>query len=446
MIRNLLATTAIATLLATGAYAQTTPTSPAPSAAPAESAAPMVKHAKGHLASELIGKRVYNSTGDDAQNIGSVSDLVMDEQGAVQAIVVGVGGFLGIGQKEVALQYDLVQWAERDGEEWLIVETTADALKAQQEFDRAAYRPMPADAEVSETKPVTAEDLANAPVVPEEGEAADDSALAPADDQSTTGMAAAPTDDGAAPADDTASAPADSGAATDDTASATDDAASDTTAAAPADDGTAPADDTASADSASETDDMAASDTATDDPASDTAAAPADDTETDTTAAAPGDDTQTSGESASSADTQTTDDSMAAAPSDSGEGTDQTTTGAVDRSSLQEMPVEEIRSEELVGTAVYGANEESVGEIGDVLLSEDGKVDAILVDVGGFLGIGEKEVAIGMDSLNFMSDADGNLYLYTGLTKEQLEQQASYDESTYAENRDEMRMSAPEAQ
>lgn len=378
MIRNLLATTAIATLVATGAYAQTTsPTTPAPSAAPAEQAAPMVKHAKGHLASELIGKRVYNGTGDDAKNIGSVSDLVLDEQGAVQAIVVGVGGFLGIGQKEVALEYDLVKWGERDGEEWLIVETTADALKAQQEFDRAAYEPMPADADVAETKPATAEDLAKAPK-PEEGEAADDSASAPADDQSATGMAAAPTDDATAPADDTA-------------------------------------------------------------------AAPADDTETDTTAAAPGDDTQTSGESASSADQQKTDDSMAAAPADDAAGTDQTQTGAIDRSSLKEMPADEIRSEDIVGTTVYGANDENVGEIGDVILSEDGKVDAILVDVGGFLGMGEKEVAIGMDNLNFMSDADGNMYLYTGLTKEQLEQQPAYDESTYAENRDEMRMTAPEA-
>ena len=77
---------------------------------------------------------------------------------------------------------------------------------------------------------------------------------------------------------------------------------------------------------------------------------------------------------------------------------------------------------------------------------ESGKVDAVIVDVGGFLGIGEKEVAVGMDNLKFLSDEDGELYLYTDFTEEQLEAQAEYDESSYAENRDEMRMNVPMAQ
>ena len=45
----------------------------------------------------------------------------------------------------------------------------------------------------------------------------------------------------------------------------------------------------------------------------------------------------------------------------------------------------------------------------------------MIIDVGGFLGIGEKEVAVGSDNLAFMTDKDGNKYLYTTFTKEQLE-------------------------
>ncbi|TIP27337.1 MAG: PRC-barrel domain containing protein, partial [Mesorhizobium sp.] len=119
---------------------------------------------------------------------------------------------------------------------------------------------------------------------------------------------------------------------------------------------------------------------------------------------------------------------------------DQTQTAAIDKSALTEMPVDKIRSEDLVGTTVYGANDVNLGEIGDVVLTGDKKVDAVIIDVGGFLGVGEKEVAIGMDNLKFMTDKDGNRYLYTNFTKEQLEAQAPYDKATYAQNRDTQRM------
>ncbi len=101
------------------------------------------------------------------------------------------------------------------------------------------------------------------------------------------------------------------------------------------------------------------------------------------------------------------------------------------------MPEGEIRSEE---TTVYGANDPSVGEIGDVVLAQDGKIDAYIIDVGGFLGIGEKEVAVGSDKLKFMIDADGDKYLYTSFTKGQLDAAPAYDEATYMETRSEQRL------
>ncbi|MBJ6126548.1 PRC-barrel domain-containing protein [Microvirga splendida] len=54
---------------------------------------------------------------------------------------------------------------------------------------------------------------------------------------------------------------------------------------------------------------------------------------------------------------------------------------------------------ELIGKDVMGANNEDIGEIGDVLIDRNGQVRAVVVDVGGFLGIGETHVAIPMQQV-----------------------------------------------
>ena len=46
-----------------------------------------------------------------------------------------------------------------------------------------------------------------------------------------------------------------------------------------------------------------------------------------------------------------------------------------------------------------------IGEVNDVILSRDGSVDAVLVDIGGFLGVGERQVAVGMEAIRFVGDA-----------------------------------------
>lgn len=368
MIRNLLATTAIATLVSTGAFAQTSqPADPAATTAPVQQETQMTVRAEGHLASNLMGENVYNGSGEEAESIGEVNDLVLDQEGKVQAIVVGVGGFLGIGQKEVALEYDLVEWVERDGDRFIVVETTADALKAQEEFDRAAYRPMPADADVAETKPATKEDLAAAPK-PEDAENA----------EGTDGqMAVVPADKPEQAEEQAADAEPARDAVKDDEQTAETEVVKEEEAAE-------------TAEAKEGTEDRVEQETA----------------EAEQTA----------------------------------QPTDETQTAAIDRNSLKEASTDQISADDLMGTTVYGANEEDVGEIGDVILSSDGKVEAIIVDVGGFLGIGEKEVAISMENLVFMADEDGELYLYTEFTEEQLEGQPEYDETSYAEKRDEQLM------
>ncbi|MBB6410667.1 PRC-barrel domain-containing protein [Mesorhizobium sangaii] len=275
MIRKLLTTTAVVTLLSSGllvsgAHSEDA-TKPANATKNATATAP-VAVPDGSLVSKIMGTAVYNSAADNAEKIGDVNDIVLAKDGKAKFIIIGVGGFLGIGEKNVAYDFSKAEWVEKNGSRWLVAHTTKEDLQAQANFDAKAY---------------------------------------------------------------------------------------------------------------------------------DTVAAPS------------------------------------AAPA---VATDNTATAAIDKSALTEMPADKISAENLIGTTVYGADDAKVGEIGDIVLSTDKKVDAIVVDVGGFLGIGEKSVAVGMEELKFMTDKNGNRYLYTNLTKAQLEAQAAYDKGTYAQNRDKQRI------
>jgi len=100
-----------ATVCLTGAaFAQT---APATTTSPAATAAPMGMASEGGFvtyqqADQLLGSGLMNANvrGADNENIGTVSDLVLDRDGQIVAVVVGVGGFLGIGQKNVAIAED----------------------------------------------------------------------------------------------------------------------------------------------------------------------------------------------------------------------------------------------------------------------------------------------------------------------------------------------------
>jgi sporulation protein YlmC with PRC-barrel domain len=59
------------------------------------------------------------------------------------------------------------------------------------------------------------------------------------------------------------------------------------------------------------------------------------------------------------------------------------------------------RVSDLEGMSIYGAQGENIGSIKDVLVSPKGEVRAVLIGVGGFLGIGQKDVAVSMEALQF---------------------------------------------
>jgi sporulation protein YlmC with PRC-barrel domain len=64
---------------------------------------------------------------------------------------------------------------------------------------------------------------------------------------------------------------------------------------------------------------------------------------------------------------------------------------------------------------------EDIGEVNDLLVSADGQVEAVLVDVGGFLGMGEHTIAVQMDRVNLMTDESGARFAAIMATRESLE-------------------------
>lgn len=90
-------------------------------------------------ADDLIGNSVMKQRDDDDQEIGPISDLVIDEFGQVVALVVGAGsgGFMGMGVKEVAIPWESIELARNEGEDRYTVYTDVDidTLKEAPEFD-----------------------------------------------------------------------------------------------------------------------------------------------------------------------------------------------------------------------------------------------------------------------------------------------------------------------
>lgn len=312
MFRTLLTTTALAALLTAGAMAQDAaapateapateaPAAEAPATTEAAPAAPLDTSIlasgytvtdKDNLATEIIGKQVYSSSAADAEHIGDVNNLVIGEGGEVAAVIIGVGGFLGIGEKNVAVNYAELEWVTaEDGSERFVLATTKEALETAPNF-----------------------------------ETTDEDAAAPA---------------ATAPAEQPADAPP-------------------------------PADQ------------------------------PAD-------AAAPDD------QSAASA----------AAPA----------AGPIDRATLTDAP---LTAEELIGTNAYGPGDEHLGAIGDVILGADGStVEAVIIDFGGFLGIGTKPVAVAIENLRFATNANGDKFLFLNVTRDQLDKAAAYNKDTWEAERD----------
>lgn len=117
----------------------------------------------------------------------------------------------------------------------------------------------------------------------------------------------------------------------------------------------------------------------------------------------------------------------------------------------QQNNAEDIHASEFIGMRVYsaeadydGLNQDSevsendarewddIGEINDVILGRDGEVKAVILGVGGFIGINEKDVAVDMSSIKFVNESDdeGDFFLVVKTNKESLESADAYQEQS----------------
>jgi len=228
------------------------------------------------LASRVINSKVYSGTAADAPEIGYVKDLVLGASGQISAVVLGIGGFLGAGEKNVAVAYSQIQWVvASDGSVRGSLNSTRGALAAAPDFKFPDYQ-----------------------------------AIAQASSASSALLS-----------------------------------------------------------------------------------------------------------------------SSSAAPA-----------GDVDLATLKPLDVTSLKAEDLKGTDVISPAGQKLGDIDDFVLSGDGKVDAVIVEFGGFLGLGTKHVAIGYEGLQFMVGPNNERYLIVNVTKDQLNAQPDYNKDDYAANRDKERL------
>ncbi|GAD55573.1 hydrogenase maturation factor [Limimaricola cinnabarinus LL-001] len=284
-------------------------------------------------ASNLMGMRLYSSEQELGSNgdminfaeqewddIGEINDLVISEDGAVQAVIVGVGGFLGIGEKDVAVTMDQIRtYDDENGERFLVINSSQEALEAAPAFERASV----------EDTAMTNGEAAEPGMVEQTGAAATAAATATMAEGEETEMAT-----------DTATVPA-------------------------------------------------AGETTT--------------TEVETEMA--------EGE----AELETT------APA-------ATTAGMIEREGYTTTPVTDLSTEEINGATVYGANDENIGDIEDLVASDSGEITEAVIGVGGFLGIGEKKVAVNFEDLQILSNEDGSdIRVYISATEDELKALPEYE-------------------
>ncbi len=306
-MRHILIAPALALLLTLPATAQDpapAPATTAPSELEQSGLTPPTVLSQGYaaddqdvLVTKLLGQKVYSSVADNAREIGTINNMVITSGMGISAVVIAVGGFLGVGEKDVAVDFAELTWAERDdGTRRWVLETTQ-------------------------------EELAEAP------------AFIWTDSEESTGKPALTTQQ---------------------------------------------------------------------------------------------------------EQNQLVDGNPNATPLDPSLTTDQperpVITTTPDRSGMTNVNQADLSADDLRGIPVYGRDDEQIGTISDVVLTPQGNSDALIVDVGGFLGLGAKPVAVAFENLTFSSDTNGQRYLFLNTSREQLETQPEYDPQTYETERNSQRM------
>jgi sporulation protein YlmC with PRC-barrel domain len=144
---------------AMSAYAQTAPTQPTSRSpgAPAPAAAPVERmvstgdfNVSGDMAaSALLGTKVRN---ENKESIGKIDDIYLDKDAKVTVVVISVGGFLGVGSKDVAVKWSDITFGRDDTSVVLTTSLSRDALMALPDYTKAERR-KPAPPETAAAPP-----------------------------------------------------------------------------------------------------------------------------------------------------------------------------------------------------------------------------------------------------------------------------------------------------
>ena len=139
----------VATALTCGAavaYAQTPP-APSPSSMPRSNtaSAPAVEstgdfNKDGDMAgSAIIGTKVHDTA--NKETVGSIQNIYLDDSGKVKVVVISVGGFLGVGSKDVAVKWEDIKFGKDGKSLALTTGLTKDALKAMPDYKSERQKP-----------------------------------------------------------------------------------------------------------------------------------------------------------------------------------------------------------------------------------------------------------------------------------------------------------------
>lgn len=90
----------------------------------------------------------------------------------------------------------------------------------------------------------------------------------------------------------------------------------------------------------------------------------------------------------------------------------------MDHSAHNPLRPEELNASNLEGAKIYGPDDQDIGKVSH--LHGTGANSQVIVDVGGFLGLGAKPVALDISRLNFMRDENGKVHATTTMTKDDL--------------------------
>jgi len=125
MLSKLVVAAAVAATLTGVAYAQQRQATGAASQAQSQTLATLPPGA-----STVTNWYKQNIFDPSENKIGEISDVLVDKDGKISAFIVSVGGFLGMGEKHVAVPFDTVHETQTRSDRWLTMNTTKDALKS----------------------------------------------------------------------------------------------------------------------------------------------------------------------------------------------------------------------------------------------------------------------------------------------------------------------------